>query len=40
MAIRSDWSRVGDKRRQLVVVWTDASAHPFLDKPGKPAGYP
>jgi len=39
LAIRSDWSRAGDKRRQLVVVWTDAPAHP-LEKPGKPTGYP
>ncbi len=39
LAIRSDWSKAGDRRRQLVVVWTDASAHP-LDKSGKPSGYP
>lgn len=39
MAIRSEWSRDGDKRRELVVVWTDAPAHP-LEKSAKPAGYP
>ena len=39
MAIRSDWSREGDRRRQLIVVYTDAPAHP-LDRPAKPAGYP
>jgi hypothetical protein len=38
-AIRSGWSTAGDRRRQLVVVWTDASAH-RLDKSPKPAGYP
>lgn len=38
-AIRSAWSKTGDRRRQLVIVWTDASAHP-LDKTPKPSGYP
>lgn len=39
LAIRSDWSKTGDRRRQLVVVWTDAPAH-ALDRNSKPAGYP
>lgn len=39
IAMRSDWSTTGDRRRQLLVVYTDASAHP-LDKASKPAGYP
>ena len=29
LAIRSDWSKTGDKRRQIVIVWTDASCHPL-----------
>jgi hypothetical protein len=28
-AINSDWASGGDKRRQLIVLWTDASAHPL-----------
>lgn len=26
-AIRSDWTKGGDKRRHVIVVWTDASTH-------------
>ena len=29
MAIDSDWTNGGDKRRHVVVVWTDASTHPL-----------
>ena len=33
MAINSDWTTGGDKRRHIVVVWSDASTHPLgLDK--------
>jgi hypothetical protein len=39
LAIKSDWATTGDRRRQIVVIWTDASAHP-LEKDGKPSGYP
>jgi hypothetical protein len=39
LAIKSEWSKSGDRRRELVVVWTDASAHQ-LDRNPKPAGYP
>lgn len=27
MAINSDWTRGGDKRRHVIVVWSDASTH-------------
>ena len=29
MAIDSDWTNGGDKRRHVVVVWSDASTHPL-----------
>jgi hypothetical protein len=29
MAINSDWTTGGDKRRHVVVVWSDASTHPI-----------
>ena len=32
MAINSDWTKDGDKRRHVIVVWSDASTHP-LEKP-------
>jgi len=40
-AIRSDWTKTGDKRRQVIVLYTDASSHP-LEKAAasKPTGYP
>ena len=40
-AIRSEWSKSGDRRRQIIAFWTDASAHP-LEKQAdaKPAHYP
>lgn len=28
-AIKSDWTTGGDKRRHIIVVWTDASTHPM-----------
>jgi hypothetical protein len=39
IAMKSEWAKTGDRRRQLIVVWTDASAHP-LEKEGKPSSYP
>lgn len=33
LAINSDWTTEGDKRRHIIVVWTDASTHPLgLDR--------
>lgn len=29
VAIRSDWSQSGNKRRQVIVFWSDASCHPL-----------
>lgn len=34
MAINSDWTHEGDKRRHVIVVWTDASTH-LLGETGK-----
>lgn len=40
-AIQSPWAREGAKQRQIIVVWTDASAHRLENKMGaKPVGYP
>lgn len=40
LAIKSDWSKSGDKRRQIIVVWTDASAHDLEKNSGaKPGNY-
>jgi hypothetical protein len=40
-AIRSPWAKEGAKQRQVIVLWTDASAHPLeKDRGAKPAGYP
>lgn len=40
-AIRSPWADEGTKQRQVIVLWTDASAHPLERNRGaKPAGYP
>ena len=36
-AIRTDWTRDGDKRRHVIVVWTDASTHALGF--GKRSGY-
>lgn len=41
LAMKSDWSKSGDRRRQIIVVWTDASAHPLEKKAdSKPSNYP
>ena len=29
MAINSDWTKGGDRRRHIVVIWSDASTHPI-----------
>jgi hypothetical protein len=41
VAIRSNWTREANKRRQIIVLWTDATAHlleAFKDE--KPENYP
>ncbi len=41
VAIRSDWNREGDRKRQVIVVWTDASAHALEEtRQNPPPGYP
>jgi hypothetical protein len=41
LAIKSDWSTTGDRRRQIIVIWTDASAHKLEHNSGaKPGNYP
>ena len=44
-AMRSDWVRSGDRRRHVLVMWTDACAHRLEDAvrratPGYPRGLP
>ncbi len=39
LAIKSNWNKEGNKRREIVIMWTDASAHPF-EKGTKPSNYP
>jgi hypothetical protein len=39
LAIKSEWTQESSKRRHIIVLWTDASAHK-LDKSGKPGNYP
>lgn len=40
LAIKSDWTKEGAKRRHVVVLWTDASAHPLEKSSSAPASYP
>ncbi|MFC4033939.1 vWA domain-containing protein [Streptomyces polygonati] len=41
LGMRSDWAKSGSKRRQVIIVWTDASAHPLEKNAGsKPVVYP
>jgi len=41
LAIQSDWSKEGDKRRQIILLWTDASTHALEFKAeSKPQNYP
>ena len=36
LAINSDWTRAGDRRRQVIVLWTDAEAQPLDAGPVPP----
>jgi hypothetical protein len=40
LAMNSDWTTGGDKRRHIVIVWTDASAHPLETPLTKNSFYP
>lgn len=45
LAIRSEWTTEGTRQRQVIVVWSDASAHPLEKAAGKdlphyPSGLP
>ncbi len=41
LAIRSDWNKTGDKRRQVILLFTDVCAHPLEAHSGsKPPNYP
>jgi hypothetical protein len=41
VAIKGPWGTQGDKRRQIIVMWTDTSAHKLEKATGlKPANYP
>lgn len=37
VALASDWTKAGDKRRHIVVMWTDTSTHP-VEEGSYPAG--
>lgn len=41
LAMQSDWTKTGAKRRHVIVVWTDTSVHPLdMNAGSKPANYP
>jgi hypothetical protein len=40
VAIKSDWNTTGDRRREIIVMYTDASAHALDCGMSKPANYP
>jgi hypothetical protein len=40
LAINSDWTMGGDRRRHIIIVWTDASAHPLESTLTKNSFYP
>lgn len=40
MAINSDWTKDGDKRRQVIALWSDASTHPLDRAESKNEFYP
>jgi len=40
MAINSDWTSGGDRRRQIIVVWSDASTHSLENPITKNSYYP
>ena len=41
LAMSSEWSKSGNKRRQIIVIWTDAPSHPLeKNAQNKPENYP
>lgn len=40
MALNSEWTKGGDKRRHIVVAWSDAPTHPLEEPSTKTAYYP
>ena len=40
LAMNSDWTTEGDKRRHIIIIWTDASAHPLESSLTKNSFYP
>jgi hypothetical protein len=40
LAMRSTWNKTGDKRREIIVVYTDAPAHALNSSHSKPGNYP
>ncbi len=40
LAMRSEWNKSGDRRREIIVVYTDASAHQLDKESSKPSAYP
>lgn len=40
LAINSDWTKGGDRRRHIIIVWSDASAHPLEAELTKNSFYP
>jgi len=40
LAMRSDWNKSGDRRREIIVMYTDASAHQLEYVESKPSNYP
>jgi len=41
IAMNSDWVQQGTRKRHIIMVWTDATAHPLeKSQEGKPSNYP
>lgn len=40
LAMNSDWTKGGDRRRHIIIVWSDASAHPLENPITKNSFYP
>lgn len=40
IAMNSDWTKGGDRRRHIIIVWSDASAHPLESPITKNGFYP
>lgn len=40
LAMNSDWTKGGDRRRHIIIVWSDASAHPLESPLTKNSFYP